>query len=200
MAYDPTLPGVGEATRAWCVQQITANLGLLNTALARDAATPITTLTAVSVHLGDPDRLPDVSVSPIFFAICGGGRLDGTDMDQINQYYIGPVGYSQSIYTSVVCYIHPDALPASDGLTQEAARQTLLDRVGDWLRGACFNTQAAVAPILTSREYCVAPGFDQLNMAHLTSLERGLTTKSFASSQLLPYLFCRHQALAVGNG
>lgn len=198
MAFDPTLPGMGEATRAWICSQIVANLGLLNASLSRDSATPISTLTAACVNLGDPDKLPD---SPIFFSVVGGGRLDGMDMDQINQAYIGGIGYAHKIYSSIVVYIHPDALSNdTTGVSQETARQLLMDRIADWLRGACFNTHDAVAPIIGSREFCVAPSFDQLSMAHIASIEKGTIGKSFAQSQMLHYVHCRHEAILVGNG
>lgn len=200
MAYDPTLPGLGEATRAWINSQIVSNLSSLNTALARDGATPITALTSACVHLGDPDKLPDVSTCPIFFSVVGGGRMDGMDIDGIQQYYLSPVGYTHTIYSSITAYIHPDSLPNTDGVGQAAARQLVLDRVADWLRAACFNTSAAVAPVIGSREFCATPAYDQLNMAHIHSIEKGITGKSFAASQLLPYVHCRHQAQIVGNG
>jgi len=198
--YDPTLPGIGEATRAWIVSQITTNLSSLNSALARDGATPLTALTSACVHLGDPDKLPTVEVAPIIFAVTGGGRMDGMDIDQIQQYYLSPIGYTHTIYSSIVAYIHHDALVSTSGASQETARQLVLDRVADWLRAACFNTSSAVAPVLASREFCSAPAFDQLNLAHITSIEKGRTAKSFAGSQILSYVHCRHQAQICGNG
>ena len=126
--------------------------------------------------------------------------MDGMDVSDIHPVYLGPLGYTQTIWSSITCYIHPDALQSTSGASQETARQLVLDRVADWLRALCFNTAAASSPTIGSREYSVSPNFDQLTLARIESIEKGLTQKSFAGSQLLPYVFCRHRAEIEGNG
>ena len=198
MAYNPNLPGLDEAARQWIIAQIVANLSSLNAALSRDLLTPVGTLSSSMVLYGDPDALPDVMTAPVLFCVTGGGRLDGLDIDS-QQEYLGGIGYRCNLHSSILVYIHPDTLPASDGPTQVASRERLLARICDWLFAACFNTPGAVNPTLTSRQFSTAPDYDQLAMAHLASIEKGYVYRAFAGDQAIFHAHARHTALIAGN-
>ena len=189
MSYDPTRPGISEATRIWLVSTIQNSLTDLNTALQRDGLLS-TTITSSMVMRGDPKIFPDASVAPIMICVSGGGNY-GADME-IGQVYV-PLEYKHQIYSAISVYVHPEALPTPAGNDLESGREILLDRVSDWLRGGVFNTLANVNPVLQSQEYKSGTG-DQLVQSHISDVEMGETQKGFAGSQLVHFARLRHSA------
>ena len=189
MSYDPTLPGLGEATRIWLVSTIQSSLTSLNTALQRDGLLPVN-ITSSMVMRGDPRILPDVSVAPLIICVSGGGNY-GADME-IGQIYV-PLEYRHQIYSAISVYLHPQALPTPAGNDLESGREILLDRVSDWLRGGVFNTLANVSPTLASQEYTTGT-YDRLAQSHISDIEQGETQKGFAGSQLVHFARLRHSA------
>ena len=189
MSYDPTLPGLGEATRIWLVNTIQNSLTTLNTALSRDDLLTVP-ITSSMVMRGDPKIFPEVDKAPILICVSGGGNF-GADME-IGQVYV-PLEYRHQIYSAISVYLHPQALPVSSGNDLESGREILLDRVSDWLRGGVFNTVANVSPTLASQEYQTGT-YDHLAQSHISDIEQGETTKGFAGSQLVHYVRLRHSA------
>lgn len=189
MSYDPSKPGLGEATRNWLVSAIQANLSSLNTALQRDGLLTVD-ITPAMVLRGDPKTMPLLFVAPLLICVSGGGGY-GTDME-IEQQYIA-LRYRHNITSQITVYLHPDALPVPTGNDLESGREILIDRVCDWLRNGIFNTTTNVNPTLASTEYGDAAG-DHLNQAHISSIEMGQTQKGFAGSQMVYYARLVHTA------
>lgn len=195
MAWDPSRPGLGEATRLWIIAAIVADLGRLNTALSRDNLLKLA-VPASAVMRGDPDTLPAVTDAPILFCVSGGGDL-GADMD-INQKYV-PLIYKHEIFSQISVYLHPKTLPQTSGNAKLAQTETIVDRCCDWLRGGVFNTLANVSGNLLSQEYG-DPAGDRLSQCHVKAIKQGWTTKGFAGADAVYYGRLVHAAWIAGKG
>lgn len=193
MTYDPTRAGLAEATRAWIVAIIQANLDSLNTALQRDGLLTVD-ITSAMVMRGDPKTLPSQTEAPLMICVSGGGQF-GADM-AIAQKYV-PLSYHHDIHSAISVYIHPQALPVPTGNDYESGREMLLDRVCDWLRAGIFNTVAHVSPVLQSREFDASG--DKLGQSHISDIEQGQAQKGFAGSQIVSYARMVHSAWIEGS-
>lgn len=171
MSYSTSLPGLDEAVRSAIKTLIVNSLTDLNTALARDSATPMT-WTSGQVIIGDPMRLSASRIS-----ILGGSEGDGTDMS-IRQ-VMSPTIYEEVVTTNIYVYIWPDEFPQAGAETQETMRELALSRVCDHLRVRVLNDPANASITLTSREYGIAPAYDALQMCKVTKVLKTWAFKDF---------------------
>lgn len=171
MSYSTSLPGLDEAVRSAVRTLIVNSLADLNTALNRDALSPMTWASG-QVVLGDSMRLSSSRIS-----IIGGNESDGLDMT-VRQ-VMSPVVYETVVHTNIYVYIWPDEFPGSNHEAQEQMRETALSRVCDHLRVRLLNDAANASITLTSREYAISPAYDVLQMCKVTRIIKTWVTKDF---------------------
>jgi len=171
MSYSTSLPGLDEATRSALQTLIVNSIPDLNTALARDALTPMT-WTSGQVVIGDPLRLSASRIS-----IVGGNENDGMDMS-IRQ-VMAPVIYESVITTNIYVYIWPDEFPQAGYEAQETMRELALSRVCDHLRVRLLNDASNASITLASREYAISPAYDELQMCKVTRVLKTWAMKDF---------------------
>lgn len=171
MSYSTSLPGLDEATRNALKTIIVNSLPDLNTALARDALTPMT-WTSGQVIIGDPLRLNASRIS-----IVSGGEGDGLDME-ISQ-VMSPVIYQVTVTTHIYVYIWPDEFPGTDVEAQESMRELALSRVCDHLRVRVLNDASNATIMLASREYGISPAYDTLMMCKVNRVVKTWSVKDY---------------------
>jgi hypothetical protein len=190
--FNPYLPGVSEARLAVLQAVMQANLPSLVAALRRDGLLPSSiNITPDMVILGNVQTLPPVEKAPILFCVDAGGDSNGEDITSSQQYLeIGPSsGYCNELKTSIYVFLHPDLLPPDPTLAesvlvrqQASTRRLVVARCTDWLRAACFNTQASIILSLESQEYSTTPYNDLAYFCHLSSIKTGLFLKNFGGA------------------
>lgn len=175
--YSTTTPGLDEARLDAVKAVMVGRIADLNTAFASITPTIAigSPLTSACIHIGDPETLPDLTTNPLWLAVVGGGRQDAQDMD-ITLQATGMILHHK-LYTNIYLYFHPDALPATDVLSQAEQRERARARVTDWLRGDCFNLAENMALTLASQEY--QDTGDRLGWSYIRSIKKGWVLKSF---------------------
>jgi len=175
MSYSTDLPGLDEARLLAIQTLITNSLTDLNSALDRDALTPIV-FSADQIVLGDPMRLTASRIS-----IIGGGEQDGTDINSSRYFtpHNDTQGMREEVSTNIFVYIHPDEFPDTNAETQATTRELAVARICDHLRRRVFNDPDNIDITLTSREHSTDPDYDALLNCRIKSVRKGITLKDF---------------------
>jgi len=191
VAWQPDLPGLRESCLDTLVAAMTTKIADLETALTISPALSLgASITSGQFHVGDPDTLPDLSTSPFWVSVVGGGKRDGTDTE-IEVKQSGP-GFWLTVHTNIYLYLHPDAFPSTDAFSQATQRERFRARFTDWLRADVFNTPAAYSLTLGSKETTNGgPAYDELNESYIRDISMGYVLKSFGPSV---WVFMAHYA------
>jgi hypothetical protein len=182
----PVLPGLSEAAPDALIARMTANLALLNARLNLDGRTPVSTVLAAQIYLGDPDTLPASLANPVWFAVVGGASDSAVELEPEMVTFGDNHPYSNPYFATITAYAHPQHLFGTEPHTAEAIRHRALSRMADWLRADVFNTQDALIIPLASQEYSAGTTFDQLKCGSLRRARRADAMKGVGRNIAVP--------------
>lgn len=186
MSYSTSLPGIDEAVRDALVTLITNSLTDLNTALARDALTPMTWASS-QILLGDPEIKTGSCI-----CVVGGGETDGTDLEGG---IIMASGMAYTVYSHIIVYISgKEFITAGFTLAQEAAaRERARSRTTDHLRARLLNDPANWTITLASQEFRASPSYDALLRCHVSRVIKGIEYSGPGGDQAFWYANLLHR-------
>jgi hypothetical protein len=197
--YDPTKAGLDEARLVAIKALLVSKLGLLNTAIARDAAIPLGVITSSMVEIGDTEAAWNIGDGPLRMRITAGGENDGLDYESEMVLSLnGNTGWKYSYSTNIYVYFHPDALANLDDQAQAEAREFAKARLSDWMTLGVFNNwnpvtnTGGVVINLTSNIMTPLPGVDALLDGMIKRVYKGNVPKSYGGAVLFPTLHLVH--------
>jgi hypothetical protein len=199
--YDPTKPGLDEARLVAIKALLISKLSVLNTAIARDSAVPLGTITSSMVEIGDTETTWNIGDGPLRIRITAGGENDGLDYEaEMTMGLDKNTGWKYTYTTNLYVYIHPDAMANLDSIVLAQAREFAKARLSDWITLGVFNYWDSVANTggvvlnLASNVMTPPPGVDALLDSMIKRVYKGNVAKSYGGAVLFPTLHLVHVA------